>query len=327
MGFFAASQVQELDNWDFSPKLALLCSAWPTCLCLWGATGVSAPLVLLFQESGFCAPWYHSALKLSWHALGIWVQKLVFLCLSSTQGHWCFSWSMAKLSCCSTEGQNQPGALGAQTGPALLAVTERRWILQRIQATYWRAGSFGRRAVVWRVVSRQRATGADGLAVLAAESPRLSWHRGEQSPHCSCPNASPSWSYPGQSRHRAVCRGHGVFHSRDETPTFCPGLHHWGQGSFSPSSPLGTAATILCPPETHLEGNSIAITFLTTSARWFPVRSESWDKGIKTSSSRLQKLSQGLSPGKALMLITLRGSFPHTGMHCEMIDTSLINCY
>lgn len=27
MGFFAASQVQELGNWDFSPKLALLCSA------------------------------------------------------------------------------------------------------------------------------------------------------------------------------------------------------------------------------------------------------------------------------------------------------------
>lgn len=32
--------------------------------------------------------------------------------------------------------QSQPRALGAQTGPALLAGTERRWILQHIQATY-----------------------------------------------------------------------------------------------------------------------------------------------------------------------------------------------
>lgn len=38
---------------------------------------------------------------------------------------------------------------------------------------------------------------------------------------------------------------------------------HWGQ--LAP-------ATILCPPETHLESNSTAIIFLTTSARWFPVR-------------------------------------------------------
>lgn len=38
---------------------------------------------------------------------------------------------------------------------------------------------------------------------------------------------------------------------------------HWGQ--LAP-------ATVLCSPETHLEGNSTAIIFLTTSARWFPVR-------------------------------------------------------
>lgn len=42
-------------------------------------------LRLCFQESGFCAPWYRGALKLSCRTLGILVQKLVFLCFSSTQ--------------------------------------------------------------------------------------------------------------------------------------------------------------------------------------------------------------------------------------------------
>lgn len=48
--------------------------------------GVSALLVLPFQESGFCAQCYHGALELSWHTLGVLGQELVFLCFSSAQG-------------------------------------------------------------------------------------------------------------------------------------------------------------------------------------------------------------------------------------------------
>lgn len=242
----------------------------------------------------------------------------------------CLKQGKALVGQCQPRASPRPRALWAQTAPALLAARERRWILQRIQATYSSPGSSGTREIVWQLVSGQCAMRADGLAVLAAKSldAQLAQERQQSSSLLLSKCLSPL-KLPGTSRGclawaRGVC-------SRDDTPHPAPGscysitedravselLSAWGQ--LAP-------ATILCPPKAHLEV-SIAIIFLTTSARWFPVRRESWDKGIKTSSSRLQKLSRGLSPGRALMLITLRGSFPHTGMHCMVIDTSLINCY
>lgn len=266
-----------------------------------------------------------------------------FSVLQQHSGHCCFAWSSAKLSCCSMEGSASP-----EWAPSP-GLCEHRQALLCLQSL--RDGFCSRsRPPIQVQVLLAPVKLSDNLwagRVPCEQMGWLSWQprvwdaqlaegNGSWAPRCSCPNACPCWSYPGKSRPRGVWHGHGVFHSRGDTPTFCPGLLYpitedeavsevlsawaplWGQ--LAP-------ATILCPPETHLEGNSIAIISLATSAGWFPVRSESWDKGIKTSSLRLQKLSQALSPGKALMLITLRGSSPHTGMHCMMIDTLLINCY
>lgn len=109
--------------------------------------------MLRFQESGFCAPWYRGALKLSWRTLGILVQKLVFLCFSSTQALMlCLKHGKAFMlqrgGAVPVRSEPRLRALCAQTGPALLAVSERRWILQHIQATYSSPGSFGTREIV-----------------------------------------------------------------------------------------------------------------------------------------------------------------------------------
>lgn len=252
--FFAASQVQELGNWDFSPNLALLCSAWPTCHSPWGAAGLSAPLVLLFQESGFCAQCYHGALKLSWHTLGILVQKLFFLCFSSTQGTaalpgaWQSSHTAAWRGSASPEWAHSPG------------LCEHRQALLCLQSL--RDGFCSRsRPPIQVQVLLAPVKLSDKLwagRVPCEQMGWLSWQprawdaqlaegNGSWAPRCSCPNACPCWSYPGRSRPRGVWNG--VSQQR-WYPTFCPGLlllHHWGRGSswgaFSLSSPLGTAGT------------------------------------------------------------------------------------
>lgn len=183
--FFAFSQVQELGNWDFSPKHALLCSAWPTCHCPWGATGVSSPLVLRFHESGFVP----DGIVEPWSYLGVpWVfwyrscaccasaaLRALLLCLEHGK-----AFMLQRGGAVAVRSELRLRALWAQTGPALSAVSERRWILQHIQATYSSPGSFGTREIVWQLVSGQHAMWADGLTVLAAKSLGCSAGRGER---------------------------------------------------------------------------------------------------------------------------------------------------
>lgn len=71
---------------------------------------------------------------------------------------------------------------------------------------------------------------ADGLAVLAAKSLGCSAGRGERA-ELSAPVQIPvpPAVTPGRAGTGGVWHGHGVFHSRDDTPTLCPGLlllHH-----------------------------------------------------------------------------------------------------
>lgn len=111
----------------------------------------------------------------------------------------------------------------------------------------------------------------------------LSWQRGMAAELHAAPAQMPVPPEVtlGRAGTGGVWHGHGVFLSREDSPTFCPGLlllHHRGQGSFwdvfSLKSPLGTAGTCRHPvssrdsPWRQQHSNYFFILFfLPTSAR------------------------------------------------------------
>lgn len=282
--FFAFSQVQELGNWDFSPKHALLCSAWPTCHCPWGAAGVSSPLVLRFHESGFVP----DGIVEPWSYLGV---PWVFWYRSCAC---CASAALRALLLCLEHGK----AFMLQRGGAVAVRSELRlWVLcEHRQALLCQQSARGdgfcsiSRPPIQVQALLAPVKLSDNLwagSVPCEQMGWLSWQprawdaqlaegNGSRAPRCCCPNACPSWCYPGKSRHmgcpawaRGVSQQRWYPHILPQAPaTASPRIREFLR-CFQPKLPTGEAGTCHCPvssrdsPWRQQHSNY----FLTTSAR------------------------------------------------------------